>query len=330
MLNTSFQLRTIGSMLKDRRKERGLKISQISEITKIRGEYLSALEEGSYDIFPSEVYLKGFLKNYAKFLGINTDRAIAIYRRERDYKKQEPIITSTEKIQDKTLNLTITPAKVITLSIVVAVILAVGYVGSYIGRVFNEPDLRIVAPISIQAGSEDSVRTTEDSIKIEGLVEVGSLLTINGQRFQTNNFERFTETLDLQSGLNQFTIIAESQFGRKSEVVLNVFRESSQQAFTIDGEASVAGESAENSGTTFEAEVTIVNREAYLEIKENGSMTIARVLQIGDKIQLDQLTSLEIMTPRPDSVSITINNEEDSMSGTSTSWELVDNNIKKN
>ena len=91
MIKTSFQLRTIGALLKERRKERKLTLGQISEITKIRSEYLKALEESNYDSFPSEVYLKGFLKNYAKFLGINTERALAMYRRERDFKKQPEV-----------------------------------------------------------------------------------------------------------------------------------------------------------------------------------------------------------------------------------------------
>ena len=64
-------------------------------------EYLKALEESNYDSFPSEVYLKGFLKNYAKFLGINTERALAMYRRERDFKKNEPTISMSKKIMDK-------------------------------------------------------------------------------------------------------------------------------------------------------------------------------------------------------------------------------------
>ena len=66
MIKSSFQLKTIGNLLKERRQERNLTLKQISEATKIRSEYLEALEKGDYSVFPSEVYIKGFLKNYAK------------------------------------------------------------------------------------------------------------------------------------------------------------------------------------------------------------------------------------------------------------------------
>lgn len=337
MLNTSFQLRTIGNLLKERRKERKLNIGQIAEITKIRREYLEAIEESNYDIFPSEVYLKGFLKNYAKFLGVNTERAVAMYRREREYKKGDPVISSAEKVQDKTINLTITPGRIIGLGLLIALILAVGYIGSYIGRVLREPELRILAPVPVEAGTEESLRVSDTNVLVEGEVEVGSTLSVNGQEYETNNFKKFSEQFELQPGLNTFVLVAESEFGRRSELTFNVFREgAAQDTATDDTDGEVAGAtSTPTPSPTPGAEefltgvITIVDREAYLEVTEDDTLTVGRVLQVGETIDFNEITFLKIVTPRPDAVQIEVNGEADLMNGTTTTWEIINGELTK-
>lgn len=47
--------------------------------TKIRKKYLVALEEENFDIMPGKVYVRGFLRNYARFLGINGEDLVDLY-----------------------------------------------------------------------------------------------------------------------------------------------------------------------------------------------------------------------------------------------------------
>jgi len=56
----------IGERLKSAREEKGMSIEKIEEITKIRSKYLISIEAGDFTIIPEEVYLKGFIKNYAE------------------------------------------------------------------------------------------------------------------------------------------------------------------------------------------------------------------------------------------------------------------------
>lgn len=331
MVNASFQLRTIGHLLKERRRERKLSLSQISEITKIRSEYLKALEEGNFDVFPSEVYLKGFLKNYAKFLSVNIERALAMYRRERDYKNKEPVISMSQKIIDRNLNLTITPGRIIALVLIGALLLTVVYIGSYIGRIFKEPTLTVSTPIALEAGGEETIKTEDDSILIEGEVEVGAVLTINGQELQTNNFERFAEKFELQNGLNKFLLIAESQFGRESELTLNIFREP-------EASADVAGENGSDTDPTsipdvvrvMKGSVDISDREAYIEITINGELVEAQTFQPGESFEFDSAAILIVFTPRPDTTKVTINGKVVQLRSTTTRWEIINGKIVKN
>ena len=49
---------------------------EVSESTKIRGDYLSAIEAGNYEINLPEVYLRGFVRLYSKFLGLDQDAMV--------------------------------------------------------------------------------------------------------------------------------------------------------------------------------------------------------------------------------------------------------------
>jgi hypothetical protein len=60
----------IGRSLKWARTERGLRLWQVEEATKIRARYLQDLERENFDVLPA-VYVLGFLKTYADYLGLN-------------------------------------------------------------------------------------------------------------------------------------------------------------------------------------------------------------------------------------------------------------------
>lgn len=61
----------IGNSLREARLRQGLEIPRIEADTKIRGKYLRALEEEQFDVLPGDTYVKGFLKTYADYLGLD-------------------------------------------------------------------------------------------------------------------------------------------------------------------------------------------------------------------------------------------------------------------
>ena len=61
----------IGSSLREARVRQGLEFAEIETGTKIRGKYLHALEDEHFDVLPGETYIKGFLRTYAEYLGLD-------------------------------------------------------------------------------------------------------------------------------------------------------------------------------------------------------------------------------------------------------------------
>jgi transcriptional regulator with XRE-family HTH domain len=73
-------MQTIGERLEEARKRKGISIREAAEATKIRGDYLHKMESNSFDLNLPEIYIRGFLRNYAVYLKINADKLLADYK----------------------------------------------------------------------------------------------------------------------------------------------------------------------------------------------------------------------------------------------------------
>ena len=72
-------MKEIGAILKAAREEKGLSLDEIQMATKIRYKHLEAMEAGEFDQLPGEVYVKGFLGNYAKMVGLEAEEILRKY-----------------------------------------------------------------------------------------------------------------------------------------------------------------------------------------------------------------------------------------------------------
>jgi cytoskeletal protein RodZ len=61
----------IGNSLREARVRQGLDFPAIEQATKIRGKYLRALEDEQFAVLPGDTYVKGFLRSYADYLGLD-------------------------------------------------------------------------------------------------------------------------------------------------------------------------------------------------------------------------------------------------------------------
>lgn len=68
-----------GALLRRLRESAGATLDDLARITKIRKHYLEAIEEHSFDLLPAAVYVRGFVTEYARVLGLDTQRVAASY-----------------------------------------------------------------------------------------------------------------------------------------------------------------------------------------------------------------------------------------------------------
>jgi cytoskeleton protein RodZ len=71
----------LGERIRAARESRGLSLSDVGEQIRIRSVYLSAIEDENWNAIGAPVYIRGFLRTYARFLGIDPEEAVAEFNR---------------------------------------------------------------------------------------------------------------------------------------------------------------------------------------------------------------------------------------------------------
>lgn len=71
----------IGRALRKAREQQGLSIEDVALGTRLRPEYLEAMEREAFGEIPGEVYARSFLRSYARFLGLSAEKCLSIFDR---------------------------------------------------------------------------------------------------------------------------------------------------------------------------------------------------------------------------------------------------------
>ncbi len=97
---------TLGEKLREAREERGFTLSEVAEQTRISSLYLESIENDDYRILPGGIFNKGFVKSFAKLVGINEQEALADYAElqsqtsaveEDEYKRYRPEVLTDDR-----------------------------------------------------------------------------------------------------------------------------------------------------------------------------------------------------------------------------------------
>jgi cytoskeleton protein RodZ len=83
----------IGTSLREARLRQGVDLPRVEADTKIRAKYLRALEEEKFDVLPAETYVKGFLRTYAEYLGLDGQLYVDEFN-SRFAREEEPAVAT--------------------------------------------------------------------------------------------------------------------------------------------------------------------------------------------------------------------------------------------
>lgn len=85
-------MKKTGEILKKAREEKGLALSEIGLSLKISSKVLKAIEEGDEKNLPAKTFLRGFVKSYANYLRLDTDKVLASFYEEYGSTRPQPYI----------------------------------------------------------------------------------------------------------------------------------------------------------------------------------------------------------------------------------------------
>lgn len=232
---------TLGEKLRKFRGELHVPLVEVARTTRIRVKYLEYLENGEYEKLPADVYVRGFLRNYARFLGVDEGALIKLYERERNIQEN---LGNTKKLPISHFNLPAT-SFVITSRMIIGVVSAVsvlvifGYLYQEFSRFAAEPALVILEPTSGAV-----IETSE--VVLRGKTEKGARVSVNGEASFVGSEGEFSEKLTLQQGVNTVSVVAINRFDKSKTETITLEARFSEEASPTSEELQARAQDDEN------------------------------------------------------------------------------------
>lgn len=209
-------MKTVGQVLKEEREKKFYTLEEIEKATKIRRELLEALEKGEYQKLPPPTFIQGFIKNYGKFLRLDIEKLLAIFRREFSDQKHPPKILDSFSNPVERGKFKITPAKFLATLVLGMVIVFFAYLWFEYRFLVGAPFLEVTTPT-------DQISTETSTIHISGRTEPEAKVKINDQEIQVDLSGRFVQEITLTENVNHLVVTATAKSGKVTKIERTVF-----------------------------------------------------------------------------------------------------------
>jgi cytoskeletal protein RodZ len=208
-------MKTVGEMLREARLAQAFSLRDVEQGTKIRIKFLEAIEADDFTTLPSISYAKGFVKNYSDFLGLESGRTLAFFRRQTN---ETPKSNLLPKGMEEPFNRSpwqLTPSRFVALIIIGLVSLFLLYLGFQYRALQLAPSLTIETPVNHAV-------VTDTRLEILGSTDPDATVTVNGVSVLVRGDGKFFDQVALIPGVNTFIIVATSRLGKSTTVTREV------------------------------------------------------------------------------------------------------------
>ncbi|MEK7578773.1 MAG: helix-turn-helix domain-containing protein [Patescibacteria group bacterium] len=208
--------KNLAEFLKEKRQGKNLSLDRLSDLTKIQVYHLKALEAGQFEKLPPLVYRAGIFNRLAKFLEVDKNEIIRMYKQE--VQAVEAASYDGNIIKSKqNLYFVLTQRRLAIFLGVLFLILLFTYLGYQFKFLIGPPNL-VVEP------KEDMV-IQQGSLMVRGKTDNGVYLTINGENVYVGPNGSFSKEVQLAAGLNVVEVKAINNFGKITKIVRQVLRD---------------------------------------------------------------------------------------------------------
>jgi cytoskeletal protein RodZ len=202
-------MKKLGEILKEARLSKHISQKEAAGHLLLKTEIIESLEAGNWSALPEAAYVKGFIKNYAEFLGLDASRLLALHRAEYDEKKY------TKSAARKKRRYMFTPNLLAPLTFLVIVLVFVGYLIAQYTSVVSAPRLEIFTPA-------DDITTAASVIEVSGLTEKETTISIDGELVPVDELGNFNYQIKLEEGRNVIEIVASKRLSPKTKITRTI------------------------------------------------------------------------------------------------------------
>jgi cytoskeletal protein RodZ len=227
------------------RERKGVDLYRAERDTKIRARYLAALERGEYKELPGDVYTKGFLRNYANYLGLDAEEVVGQWRRERsDTTPKKTVLTVPRPIAQPRPGLQFSPSIVVAALLTILVAGVAVWLGVQVMRFAKPPTLALTAPREATVVLDQGAT----SFTIAGTSIPGATITVEmaggSRQVAADSTGVWSIAVEVRRGRNEFRIDAtDPETGKHAEqpaqIVVSVpFLENEAPSLTVEQPAA--------------------------------------------------------------------------------------------
>jgi len=204
-------MKTIGQYLHGARREKKLSIGDVSELTKIKKEFLVAIEKENWEALPEFPSVVGFVKSFAGAVNMESTQAVALLRR--DYPPKKNVTVSPQL--DIPREFRWSPRLTFLLGAGAIVIMIAGYlVAQYLAFV-RPPKLVVNTP-------EENAVILGDEVVVSGITDPNTTVIVNTQPVLVNTDGNFTTTIKITQNSTQVEVTATSRAGKETKLLRTI------------------------------------------------------------------------------------------------------------
>lgn len=205
-------MQKISDLLIQKRKEKNLTLEQIAKVTKIKKEYLEAIEQARFYDLPSESYARGFVKNYGEFLGLPENKILALFRREYETERIE-FVPKFRKQQHKFNRRSLFSPR--SILVILAVVTIVAFVGYQYSSLFIGPELSVLKP-------KNGETISGNVVEVEGTTDPYATIEIEKEQVYVGIDGKFKKSIYSFTGDRKIRVVAKNRFGKETVEEINV------------------------------------------------------------------------------------------------------------
>ena len=197
-------MRTIGKVFKESRIRKKISLSRLEELTKIKKEFIRAIENEDWESLPEYPSVLGFVKSISGRIGMDSKKAVALLRR--DYPPRSVKINPNPDVSKKFVW---SPKLTFLAAISVVVIIIILYLGVEYRRFISPPKLDLILPKEGQVFKDKH-------LLIKGVTDVDSTIKVNNQPVLVDENGSFSFKLEVSEKTEKIVVIAQSRSGKET------------------------------------------------------------------------------------------------------------------
>jgi transcriptional regulator with XRE-family HTH domain len=294
---------TLGERLVKFRGEARLSAQDMAKATKVQAKYIDFLEKGLYEKLPADVYVRGYLRSYARYLNIDEESLVRLYEQERNISQSIRPEAPKKNVFSDTATPTYTvSSKGVILSAIGLVIFGVAaYLFIQFRQFTTDPLLVIGEP-------NTNTSVTSKTVWLRGETDRGTQITINQKAVLVSPEGNFEEEISLQNGINQVIVRAVNRFNKERIETLQI--EANYEEGEVLSSEILALRQAETEGL-FRIALTIKEIPTKVEVKADGIVVFNEVLGTGDPRVFEAKDRFEVKSEKGNQVLVRQNAEEE-------------------